>query len=961
MFNKGFQLRFFRIPFELLFIMKRVVISLLFLSCVSSGYSQKNYGQDSPAADHNSGMASQNVLLLEKYPAEYTIEDFVQLHQGNESEKLFLHTDRVSYMQGDTIWFKAYAWYGYEQLPDTVSGVIHVELLNEKGKRVLEKKIGIKTGTSNGEFITDSTINPGKYFIRAYTNPMMNQNCGEPYYRLITINKNNENFQFECNPAIIRQTGGDSLKAGFRFFEIDPMGKLNENYRHVINYVLKIGDHYLKDSIEAINTGNHFLRIGLEGNRKQDSVAELKFSINDKSLEFEKLVKISLSENIDLQFFPEGGNLVDGIPGMIAFKATGVDGLSREVSGDIETQDEKIVAHFKSIHKGMGTFNLKPHLNTKYFAHFWYNNQKYIVPLPAVSDEGTVVSLHVNDYNNAYLLSIKQKTTSGIPPKYLIGSCYGKIWFSAHLNSFKDSCDLRLPMDMLPEGVCRLTVLGADFKPFCERLIYKNNNQRFNIEIIADSSSYDTRSKVSLLIRTTDDEGTPVQSDLSLAAVDRELSPSGEHGITSYKLLDSELKGKIEDPDSYFEPENYKFLDLLMLTNGYRRFISEYSHADSLKYTAETNFFTSGKVSYKESKLEKKFPYRNIDLSLISLTRNPYVARLHPDSTGNFRIKMPLMEGNPHFLLEAKYPKKRIFQGNITLDKPLSAAPPVILPTSNITGFAHVEYLSRMQAEKKAEIAKITIPGSMSKTLGEVVVSAKANSKMWWTNYESQATKVVDLDSLDPEGNKYKDLPELMHDEFGALIYEYSGFRTALMPSHNPYGPSMVIPIYLINGTVYCAPWEYDRLFTLASFRTDEIKKISILPPGEKITLHYQPYFYQYVGVCVSVVVIETYTKETYRGDIEGVKKFILDGLDTPRSFYSPRYEGAAKNKPDFDNRSVLLWEPSIRTDSNGEAKLNFYTGDHKTDFDIIVNGIEINSGNPGEGVIRLTMNKTSK
>ncbi len=79
------------------------------------------------------------------------------------------------------------------------------------------------------------------------------------------------------------------------------------------------------------------------------------------------------------------------------------------------------------------------------------------------------------------------------------------------------------------------------------------------------------------------------------------------------------------------------------------------------------------------------------------------------------------------------------------------------------------------------------------------------------------------------------------------------------------------------------------------------------------------------------MVVIESYSKNTYRGDSQGIKTFILEGLDTPREFYSPQYEGPLRKSPVYDGRVTLLWNPSVRTDTNGEAIVDFYTSDRQT------------------------------
>jgi hypothetical protein len=104
------------------------------------------------------------------------------------------------------------------------------------------------------------------------------------------------------------------------------------------------------------------------------------------------------------------------------------------------------------------------------------------------------------------------------------------------------------------------------------------------------------------------------------------------------------------------------------------------------------------------------------------------------------------------------------------------------------------------------------------------------------------------------------------------------------------------------------------------------------------------------------MVIIETYSKKTYRGDIEGVKKFVINGLDVPRKFYSPRYDGPARSNPEFDGRITLYWNPLIITDSDGKAKVDFFTNDRKANQKVVVQGIEIENGNPGEGSSHIRM-----
>ena len=87
-------------------------------------------------------------------------EESEQLIPAFPGEKVYLHLDRPNYMQGDTIWFKAYSWYGYDQVPDTFSRVLYVDLVSPESGVELNRKLLIQNGTSQGDFRLDKNITP---------------------------------------------------------------------------------------------------------------------------------------------------------------------------------------------------------------------------------------------------------------------------------------------------------------------------------------------------------------------------------------------------------------------------------------------------------------------------------------------------------------------------------------------------------------------------------------------------------------------------------------------------------------------------------------------------------------------------------------------------------------------------------------------------------------------------------
>jgi len=70
----------------------------------------------------------------------------------------------------------------------------------------------------------------------------------------------------------------------------------------------------------------------------------------------------------DVQFFPEGGALVNGVRSRVAIKAVNGEGFGQDIKGVIEDNQGNIVADFASRHLGMGVFAFTPQSGKTYKA-----------------------------------------------------------------------------------------------------------------------------------------------------------------------------------------------------------------------------------------------------------------------------------------------------------------------------------------------------------------------------------------------------------------------------------------------------------------------------------------------------------------------------------------------------------------------------------------------------------------
>src|ERR1700712_3896285 len=97
-------------------------------------------------------------------------------------------------------------------------------------------------------------------------------------------------------------------------------------------------------------------------------------NLNNKIPENSTAHKTLMNAKPEMQFFPEGGELVTGVPSKIAFKAIGTDGLGVGARGVIIDNSGKEVINFNTTHLGMGYFNLTPQEGKSYKAKITYAN-----------------------------------------------------------------------------------------------------------------------------------------------------------------------------------------------------------------------------------------------------------------------------------------------------------------------------------------------------------------------------------------------------------------------------------------------------------------------------------------------------------------------------------------------------------------------------------------------------------
>ena len=175
------------------------------------------------------------------------------------------------------------------------------------------------------------------------------------------------------------------------------------------------------------------------------------------------------SDNYEIDFFPEGGNLVADLESKVGFKVTDNSGNGVSCSGRIIDENNRSIISFSTFKFGMGSFYFTPTVRHTYKAVIIINGKKITKAMPAVNDKGYVMHVSGADENQ---VTVTVKSGESNKAVYLLAYIGSNIK-AALLQTMKEgAATFSLNKNSLPGGVSHLTVFNSEKQPVCERLIF---------------------------------------------------------------------------------------------------------------------------------------------------------------------------------------------------------------------------------------------------------------------------------------------------------------------------------------------------------------------------------------------------------------------------------------------------------------------------------------------------------
>ncbi len=631
--------------------------------------------------------------------------------------------------------------------------------------------------------------------------------------------------------------------------------------------------------------------------------------------------------------FPEGGVLVNDLRSRVAFKATNNTGIPVFIKGFLVNNKNKILDTLKVAHDGMGAFKLKPVAGESYQLSWTdENGQKGTTAIMPANPYGVIMNVSM-DNEKAY---VQVERTMSVPDNFK------KMNMLVHQNQhimykveFKGEERLvqkaALPIDELPTGILQISLFTSDWLPIAERIILVNNRlHEFNAQVTVQVANIKKRGKTVLELYVKD----TTAANMSMSITDASVVLPEQQTIYADFLLSNDIKGRVYSPAYYFSSDADSVaahLDLVMLTNGWRKFDWEKIKNAVLPkqlYPIETDLMKiTGKVYGSNA------PRLNEDLLLNLIV-------LGKDSSK----KMLFLPVGKNGVFEEKnaffYDTSKIYYGvngkskgntyvihfdngllNQRIHKINLEADPFSNPLNDSLARTRLNSILLEQERQKKLLSSLT--------LSEVVVKSRTKSAVQILD-EKYATGLFS----GGDGISF----DLSADANMISSIDILTYLQAKVP-----GLSITV-----NGSPPTATWRGSNTdFFLDEINTtiDQVQSLPITDISY-IKAMRPPFFGSMGGGSGGAIAIYTKRGSNNRGgnvNSKGMEYAVLGGYSVFKEFYHPNYDKPTENF-DEDIRATLYWNPYLLTNKkSSRVRIEFFNNDISKKLQIVLEGINAN------------------
>lgn len=626
-----------------------------------------------------------------------------------------------------------------------------------------------------------------------------------------------------------------------------------------------------------------------------------------------------------IQFFPEGGDAVEGVSNRIAFKANDQWGKPVKIKGIVQNNSGKFIDSLKVLHDGMGYFFIFPQPGESFIAK-WIDDkgEKHSTDLPPVKKTGISLQVVVSGAKRIFSISAPADVAATLHNINLIGTMHQREIFKVSKDISSGAAKGIIPTQDIPSGILTITVFDDNWNPLAERITYINNQEYFfHPEMTVQHWGLSKRARNEIVITVPDS----LQANMAVSVTDASIESDSSDNIISHLLLTGDIKGQVYNPYYYFSNNSdsvSQALDLVMMTHGWRRFQWEQvakGKFPNILYPKDTSYLSlSGKVY---GALPSDLREGATIIMIVSQQKQVgKIVMLPIEADGTFNDPSLIMMDTAHVYYQL--PKKRFGDASVRfmegllppLRNNISATGVFNNGINDTTGNSHHWLL--------ADEMKKLIEQYQGKLLENVTVTSKTKSPL-----EIMDKKYAS--GMFSGGDSYQfDIVDDPLASGSPNIFYYLQSKVAGLQINNTSTPPTLT-------------WRGGTPGLFVDEVTTDADMISSIPVTDiaYIKVFRPPFMGGFNG---SNGAIAIYTR---RGDDikstpgKGLANNTVTGYSLIRQFYAPNYDSFKPENEKKDVRTTLFWDPQVvTTPQKNQVTLTFYNNDVTKSFRVTIEGM---------------------
>jgi len=617
-----------------------------------------------------------------------------------------------------------------------------------------------------------------------------------------------------------------------------------------------------------------------------------------------------LPSKSNIEFFPEGGNLLNGLPSKIAVKVS--DEYQRGVTfeGVVRNSRGDSVASFTANRFGLGSFEMTPVSGNSYYV--LHSGVVTYLPLPL--DEGCSLTA---DYLEKDLVTItiteKGSSYSSDRQEYsLIIQSNGNVAYSETFRIPGLTKTIILSKRGLPDGVNQITLFNEFLRPLCERLVYISHKNESDEPVMRLPGRSQRREKITVNVEQPDASQSPFQKS--------GFSVSVTH--LPYRVKEEQMKDYLDFGTQYgylpwvdsgkdSQPGVTDFDNFLLGAKGrwitWDRVLSE--TVKTTDFQMETDVQLISGIARQRGTINPAGE-KNLTLSMPGKVALFYNART--DNEGRFNFMMPVDQIQRNLVIQPRTADEGV---SVEIIPPYSRKMPLSVSFRDSVSAGISEIFSDMGA--RYQVNRI---------------------------FEASVRKDIEPDQRDSRSEKRfygKPEIELIMDDFIRLPVMQEVFfeltpGVRLRQRRESYEMRILSPF---TGNYYDEP----ATVLIDGVVINDMSVLANLDPEivEKIDIVKTPYI---TGMMTHYGIVHVITKPGKFSNLalpDYAVKLPYRVAEPVPLFVSHDYSDTARRQsriPDF--RNTVYWNPLVRPDKSGKISVEFWTPDLAGDYLVEINGI---------------------